>query len=514
MMAGVRARVPCPTARSHPCAPAGGSWPRRKGEVLDPESPSTPPSPATPEQRADLAAAGRRALLHDAAERASAYLDEVPHRSVRPTAAAVAAVERLREPLPEAPTDPAEVLELLDAIGSPATLASTGGRFFGFVVGATLPITLAANTLATAWDQNSAFFETTPATAMFEEVALSWLTELLGLPPETGGGFVTGATVANAAALAAARHHVLARVGWDVEADGLVGAPPVRVVVGGEVHPTVRKSLGLLGLGRNRVHEVAVDGQGRMRPDALPDLGGPSIVILQAGNVNTGAFDPFLEIAPRAREAGAWVHVDGAFGLWAAASPRLRALTRGVEQADSWATDFHKWLNVPYDSGIAFVRDPTALAAAMAVTAAYLPGAGRRNPSDFTPELSRRGRGVEVWAALRRLGRSGIVDLVERSCAHARRFADGLRDAGFEVLNDVALNQVLVAFGDAERTDAVIRALQEDGTCWCGTTSWQGRTAMRISVSSWATTPEDVERSLAAMIAAGRSAPDRPGGTR
>jgi glutamate/tyrosine decarboxylase-like PLP-dependent enzyme len=315
---------------------------------------------------------------------------------------------------------------------------------------------------------------------------------------------VTGATVANLCALAAARHRVLARAGWDVEADGLVGAPPVMVVVGEEAHPSVTKALGILGLGRRRVHRVPVDGQGRMRVDALPALRGPAIVCAQVGNVNTGACDDLAALAHRLDGSGAWLHVDGAFGLWAAASPETRPLVAGIARADSWATDCHKWLNVPYDSGLAIVRDADALQAAMAITAEYLPTESpHRNPSDFTPELSRRARGVEVWAALAALGRSGVADLVDRCCRHARRFAEGLRGADFEVLNDVVLNQVLVAFGDAERTRRAIAALQAEGTCWVGVTTWQGRTAMRISVSSWATTDADVERTLAAMVRAG-----------
>jgi len=464
------------------------------------------PPHAGNEQAEDLDPAATAALLHDAATRAAGYLDALDARGVRPDAAAVAGLERLHEPLGERPTAPGEVLALLDEVASPATLGIAGRRFFGFVCGGALPVTLAANTLATAWDQNSAFHHTTPGTATLEAVALAWLRDLFGLPAGTGAGFVTGATVANVTALAAARHAVLERAGWDVEADGLFGAPPIRVVVGGEMHPTVRKSLGLLGLGKDRVEAVGADDQGRFRADRLPDLEGPAIVILQAGNVNTGAFDPFDEIIPRAREAGAWVHVDGAFGLWARVSPALQGLAVGLELADSWATDFHKWLNVPYDSGIALVRDPTALQAAMAVTAAYLPESGARDPSDYTPELSRRARGVEVWAALKRLGRSGVRAMVERGCRQARRFAEGLDAAGFEVLNEVVLNQVLVSFGSPERTRAVIRRLQEDGTCWCGGTEWQGRTAMRISVSSWATTDDDVERCLEVMVRLGRAA--------
>jgi glutamate/tyrosine decarboxylase-like PLP-dependent enzyme len=299
---------------------------------------------------------------------------------------------------------------------------------------------------------------------------------------------------------------VLLGGGWDVEADGLFGAPPIAVVVGEEVHPTLVKSLGVLGLGRSRVVTVPVDGQGRMRADALPRIAGPTIVCVQAGNVNSGAFDPAAEIVPRAKEAGAWVHVDGAFGLWAAASPALRPLLAGFEQADSWATDAHKWLNVPYDSGLAFSRDGEALRAAMSVHAAYLPKGQVRDPSDYTPELSRRGRGVEVWAALRSLGRAGLAEMAERNCRQARRFAQGLAAAGHEVLNEVVLNQVLVSFGDPERTRRTIAAIQRDGTCWCGGTVWQERTAMRISVCSWATTDEDVERSLEAMLRCAREA--------
>jgi glutamate/tyrosine decarboxylase-like PLP-dependent enzyme len=384
-------------------------------------------------------------------------------------------------------------------------MAMEGPRFFGFVIGGALPVALASEWLAMAWDQNTALYRVTPATAVLEQVALGWMLELLGLPAGTGGAFVTGATVANFTALAAARHSVLVRAGWDVEGDGLFGAPPITVVVGAEAHPTLLKSLGLLGLGRRRVVRVPVDGQGRMRADAMPRLAGPTIVCAQVGNVNTGACDPVADVCDRAAEAGAWVHVDGAFGLWAAASPRHAHLVRGVERADSWATDGHKWLNVPRDSGFAFVRDAEALRAAMAISAEYLPSeSAQRNPADYTPELSRRARGVAVWAVLRQLGREGLAELVDRCCRHATRFAEGLRGAGFEILNEVVLNQVLVAFGDAEQTRRVIDAVQLDGTCWCGVTEWQGRVAMRISVSSWATTEADVERSLDAIVRVAR----------
>jgi glutamate/tyrosine decarboxylase-like PLP-dependent enzyme len=446
-----------------------------------------------------------RPLLESAAERAIRYLEGTKERRVSPSPDAVHALDALQESFPNSPADEAEVLNLLDEIGSPATMAMAGPRFFGWVIGGSLPAALAANWLAAAWDQNAGLFASTPIATVLEEISLRWLLEALGLPAGSGGAFVTGATVANFTALAAARHAVLARAGWDVEARGLFGAPEIQVVVGEEAHPSLIKSLGMLGLGRDRVARVPVDGQGRMRADALPQLAPPAIVCVQAGNVNTGAFDPASEIISAARRAGAWVHVDGAFGLWAAASLRYCHLVEGVAAADSWATDAHKWLNVPYDSGLAFVRSPDDLRAAMGLTAAYLPQGEHREPSQYVPELSRRARGVEIWAALKSLGRSGLADLVERCCACAGRFADGLAAMGFEVLNDVVLNQVLVSFGTPEATARVIAAIQEDGTCWCGGTVWQGRTAMRISISSWATTEADVDRSLEAMGRAARA---------
>jgi glutamate/tyrosine decarboxylase-like PLP-dependent enzyme len=442
-----------------------------------------------------------RPLLEDTAQRAIRYLDGLDARGVAPTAAALAALPALDGALPNGPSDPRDVIAELDDIASPATVAMGGPRFFGFVIGGALPVTLAANWLTTVWDQNSAIHRATVATAQIEATALRWLLDVLRLPAESGAAFVTGATVANFTALAAARHAVLARVGWNVEADGLFGAPPITVVVGAEIHPSVTKALGMLGLGRTRVTAVPVDAQGRIRLDRFPALAGPTIVCVQAGNVNTGAVDPINEIVDRARQVNAWVHVDGAFGLWAAAAPVRAGLVHGMEHADSWATDAHKWLNVPYDSGVAIVRDPHALQAAMAITAAYLPTDSTfRNPSDFTPELSRRARGVDIWAALRQLGRSGVAEMVERCCQHATRFADLLRAAGFDILNDVVLNQVLVSFGAAETTRRVIEAVQQDGTCWAGITEWQGHVAMRISVSSWATTASDVDLSVAAIV--------------
>lgn len=440
-------------------------------------------------------------LLVDASARAIRYLEGLDSRSVAPAPSAIEQLKVLDEAIPARASDPAETLRLLDEIGSPATMGMAGRRFFGFVIGGSLPVTLAANWLAGAWDQCSGLYRATPSTAYIEQIALRWLLDILQLPPGASGAFVTGATVANLCALAGARHAVLEQAGWNVEADGLFGAPPITVLVGEEVHPSLTKSLGILGLGRNRLIKVPVDQAGRMRMECLPKLSGPTIICVQAGNVNTGAFDPITEVCERAHAAGAWVHVDGAFGLWAAAAPSRAHLTQGIAKADSWATDAHKWLNVPYDCGLAFVRDPLALPAAMAIKAEYLPTeSAYRNPADFTPELSRRARGVEVWAALRSLGREGLAELIERNCAQARHFAERLSAAGFEILNEVVLNQALVSFGDAEKTQRVIQEIQDDGTCWCGVTVWQGRTAMRISVSSWATTDADVDRSVEAMI--------------
>ena len=447
-----------------------------------------------------------RELLHSVALRAARYLEDIQERRVSPSHEAVRDLARFHEPLPEGPTAPEEVIRMLDEAGSPATMGIAGRRFFGFVIGGSLPAALGANWLASAWDQNAGLFAATPISATLEEVSLRWLLDALGLPEESGGAFVTGATMANFTALAAARHAVLERVGWDVEARGLFGAPEIQVVVGEEAHPSVIKSLCMLGMGRERVVRVPVDRQGRMLSEALPALKSPGIVCVQVGNVNTGSCDPVPEICRRSHEAGAWVHVDGAFGLWAAASPRYAHLVAGAAEADSWATDAHKWLNVPYDSGLAFVRDARQLRGAMSMTAACLPQGGHREPMLYVPELSRRARGVDTWAALKSLGRSGLGELIDRNCRCARRFASGLAGAGFEILNDVVLNQVLVSFGAAEATERVIAGIQEEGTCWCGPTLWQGRVAMRISVSSWATTEADVDRSLEAMLRIARDA--------
>lgn len=438
-------------------------------------------------------------LLTDASQRALAYLDTLPDRPVRPDPAAVAALAELDTPLPEKGTADAAILDELDRIGSPGSVAMAGPRYFGFVIGGALPVTVATNWLSTAWDQNVGTI-TTPVAAELERIALGWMVDLFGLPAATGGAFVTGATVANFCALAAARNAVLNREGWNVEAKGLFDAPPIRVIVSEETHPSVTKSLGMLGLGRNRVTTVPTDADGAMRIEDFPAIDGPTIVCAQVGNVNTGASDPVAAICDRVAPDNVWVHVDGAFGMWLKASPARRDQVAGLERADSWATDAHKWLNVPYDSGIAFVRDTAALRAAMSISAAYLPVVDDvRNPADYTPELSRRARGIDVWAALKSLGRDGVAALIDRHCDQATRFAEGLAAAGFDILAPVTMNQVLVAFGDAERTERVITALQQEGTCWCGITKWQGQTAMRISVCNWSTTDADVDRSIDAM---------------
>jgi len=452
----------------------------------------------------EAALAGRPALLRDACQRALAYLGGVAERRVGPSAEAVAALGRLDFALPGPGLAAAEVLRMLDEFGSPATVASAGPRYFGFVTGGTLPAAQAAAWLGAAWDQNAALTVMSPAAARLNAVALRWVAELLALPAGTAGGFVSGATMANATCLAAGRDAVLAGHGWDAAGQGLVGAPPVTVVVGAEVHAAVRKALGLVGLGRDRAVVLPADGQGRIDPSALPPLSGPALMCLQAGNVNSGASDPFAPLIAWAREHGAWVHVDGAFGLWAAASAATAGQVAGAGEADSWATDAHKWLNTTYDCGIALVRDRSALRSAMEASAAYLPGETDAEPMHLTPQSSQRARGMEVWATLAFLGRDGVAGLVDRTCRLARRFADGMTRSGHEVLNDVVLNQVLVAFGDASRTDAVIAAVQDDGTCWCGPTVWHGRKAMRVSVSCWNTTEDDIDRSIAAVAACAR----------
>ncbi len=458
-------------------------------------------------------------LLKRTTELALEFLETLPHRRVGP----IVPIEELRAalggPLPEQGEEPLATVERLARAADPGLVGMAGPRYFGFVIGGHLPAALAADWLTSTWDQNATLYVSAPANSVAEETAAGWLLELLRLPRTASVGFTTGCMMANFTALAAARHAVLSRQGWDVETRGLYGAPEIDVVIGAEAHVTILAALQMLGLGRERVKRVPTDGQGRMEAAALrevlKDCRGPLIVCAQAGNVNTGAFDPQEEIATavhqREGEREGWLHVDGAFGLWANACPALAHLARGAERADSWATDGHKWLNVPYDSGIVIVNDPESHRAAMTIAAPYLmQTAGReRDPFDYVPEFSRRARGFTVWAALRSLGRAGIAGLVERCCALARRFADRLgREPGVEILNDVMLNQVLVRFhppggGDADAfTREVIARVQEDGTCWLGGTTWHDLAAMRISVSNWSTTEADVDRSAAAIVRA------------
>ena len=449
-------------------------------------------------------------VVRQTAERIAEYRASVADRPVAGAVDLDVVRQRLGVVLGNEPAPADVVIERLAAAVEPALVGTTGPRYFGFVVGGALPAATCADLLATGWDQLAFNATTSPAAAVVEEVAGGWLKEVLGLPSEVSFGLVTGCQAANTVGLAAARHHVLSRAGWDVEAQGLRNAPPVRVLAGAERHATIDRSLRLLGFGSGVVEEVPADANGGMQTARLAealDRGspGPTIVCLQAGNVNTGACDDLAAGCEAAHRHQAWVHVDGAFGLWAAASPATRVLTNGVEKADSWATDGHKWLNVPYDSGYIFCAHPDSHAAAMSLTAAYLVGqanraGGTRAPSDFVPESSRRARGFATWAALCELGRRGVAELVERCCARARQFADSLsRVDGVTVANAVVLNQVLVGFGDDERTDRVIAAVQRDGTCWMGGTTWRGKRLMRISVSNWTTTESDIDWSVAAI---------------
>ncbi|WP_435055321.1 pyridoxal phosphate-dependent decarboxylase family protein [Micromonospora aurantiaca (nom. illeg.)] len=446
-----------------------------------------------------------RHLFRRAADHAADYRLSLPDRPVGVPVDQAVLNEAFAGPLPDAPTPPERVLAELVAAAEPGLVATAGPRYFGFVVGGASPAATAADMLAAGWDQIAFNAVTSPAAVAAETAAGTWLKELLGIPATASTGFVTGGQAANTAGLAAARHQVLADAGWDVERRGLPGAPAVRVFAGAERHATIDRSLRLLGLGTDALHPVSTGPQGAIDPDALAaalrDAGpGPSIVCLQAGNVNTGACDDLRRACDLVHRHGGWAHVDGAFGLWAAASPTTRHLVDGLETADSWACDGHKWLNLPYDTAFAFCARPDVHAAAMSYAAAYLVGSGGAPAgADLTAESSRRARGFAVWAGLRELGRDGVAALVERCCALARRFADGLSAAGFEVVNDVVLNQVLVGFGDDARTDRVVAAVQTDGTCWAGGTTWRGRRLMRISVSNATTTEADVDRSVAAI---------------
>jgi glutamate/tyrosine decarboxylase-like PLP-dependent enzyme len=449
-----------------------------------------------------------RDALHEVLAYAERFMDELPERPVAPPATLEELRAGLGGPLPESGIDGATVTADLIKVGERGVLATAGPRFFGFVIGGAMPTTVAADWLVSTWDQNAGLYVSSPTVSVLEEVAGGWLKELLGLPAESSAAFVTGGQMANWTGLAAARDHVLRQHGWDVEAKGLQGAPQVTVIAAQERHITVDVALRYLGLGTECTRLVPCDDQARMLLEPLHDLlnqaSGPTIVCVQAGNVNTGAFDRIGEICEMAHEVGAWVHVDGAFGLWAAASHELEHLLQGHDAADSWAVDAHKWLNVPYDSGLAFTAHPEAHLAATSAHASYLIVGENREPLDWTPEFSRRARSVPVYAAIRALGRSGIAEMIERACSNARRFADQLGDRpGVEVLNDVVLNQVLVRFGDDDaKTNDVIRKVQEDGTLWLSGSTYGGRAVMRISVSNWATTAEDVDRSVEAILGA------------
>jgi glutamate/tyrosine decarboxylase-like PLP-dependent enzyme len=437
------------------------------------------------------------------------WFETLATRPVRASVTSNQLVQSLGGPLPEDGTSPADVVGLLARVGTRGTIASAGPRYFGFVVGGSLPAALAADWLVSTWDQNAGIFALSPLASTIEQITGSWLRDLAGLPSSMSFGFVTGGHMANFTSLACARHSVLRKIGWDVESDGLNGAPHIEVCVNEESHYTIFVALRLLGIGSAHVRKIPADNQGRMRADGLAavlrESKGPCIVCAQAGNVNTGSFDPLLEVADAAKERGAWLHVDGAFGLWAAVSPQYAHLVRGIELADSVSSDAHKWLNVPYDCGLVFCADESANRSAMSLAAAYIVATStERDPHEFVPEESRRARAVPVYAALRSLGRRGLAEIIERNCRQARRFGDALHAAGFEVLNEVVLNQVVVSFGRPEQTEATIAAIQQDGTCWCGGTVWQGRTAMRISVSNWSTTDDDVELSIDAIIRCAR----------
>jgi glutamate/tyrosine decarboxylase-like PLP-dependent enzyme len=440
-----------------------------------------------------------------------AFLNSLPERPVAPRASFDELIAALGGPLSEAPQDPVSIVDDLSARLEPGVAATAGPRYFGFVTGGSYPVALAADWLVSAWDQNAALHIMSPAMSALETCTARWILDVLGLPEQASVGFVTGAHTANVTALAAARHEVLRRARWDVEALGLQGAPQLTVIAGEEAHASIHAACRMIGVGSKTIMRVATDGQGRMRPDALEwalsATSGPTIVCAQVGNVNTGACDPLVEIVELTRENGAWLHVDGAFGLWAAASPAYRGLVSGLADADSWTTDGHKWLNVPYDSGMVIVRHPAAHRAAMSQTASYLtPGQGdQRDGTDWVPESSRRARAVPIYAVLRMLGRSGLADLIDRSCRLAVHMADRLSHApGVQVLNEVVLNQVLVRFSTPSGgniTDEVIAAIQTAGVCWCGGTMWAGAPAMRISISNWRTDEDDIDRSAASILA-------------
>ena len=443
-----------------------------------------------------------KALLEQAKEYTFDYLNNVSAMDAVPSAEALRTLASFEEPMPADSQSPSALLELLQSQGAKAISAQGGGRYFGFVNGGILPVSLAARWMADAWDQNSALYVMSPLTSKLEELCEIWLADLLGLPAGTAAGFVSGSSAAILCALAAARNELLKRQGWDVHQKGLWGAPPIRVVLGAQAHSSVFKALSLLGFGRDCVVAAPVDAQGRILADSLPALDSHTLLILQAGNVNSGAFDPIDALCQAAAKAGAWVHVDGAFGLWANACSARKHLTKGLEQADSWSADAHKTLNAPYDCGIVLCKHRAALASAMQATGSYIQYSEQRDNMLYTPEMSRRARAVELWAALKYLGKSGVSTLVETLCANAQYFADQLTQRGFRILNDVVFNQVLVACTSPEETKAALASIQSSGVCWCGGAVWGGEPVIRISVCSWRTTEADIDASVAAFVRA------------
>lgn len=449
-----------------------------------------------------ISAGNDHSLFEKSKQYAIDYMQTIADRKVFPEENSIIDLERFNEPLPEASTDPHDLLEMLHTYGSPATVAQTGGRYFGFVNGNILPPALAAKWLADTWDQNPALYVISPIAAQLEMVCEKWLVELLGLPDETVAGFVSGTSTATLCGLAAGRDSLLAGKGWDLPAKGLMGAPELKVVVGAQAHATVFKALSLLGLGRDRVVLVPTDKQGRIAPEDIPVLDDTTLLILQAGNVNSGAFDDFSTICAKAREAGAWTHVDGAFGLWAACSPSTRHLTAGVEFADSWSIDAHKTLNAPYDCGIILCRNRDALVNSMQASGSYIMYSEKRDNMLYTPEMSRRARGVDLWATMKTLGKNGIAALVAGLHRRAAQMAKELGKKEFQVLNQVVFNQVLVACESDELTMKTLAYIQEEGECWAGGAKWQNKDAIRLSICSWATTYEDVNRSVQSFVRA------------
>ena len=441
-------------------------------------------------------------LLDKARQFAGQYIDHLEDRPVFPTEQSLKTLDTLDQPLPEHSSDPAAVLAELHQIGTLGTVNQTAGRYFGFVNGGSLPVGLAARWLGDVWDQNTAHYVMSPISARLEEICERWIVSLLNFPPETAVGFVSGTTIANISGLCAGRNELLRRKGWDVAKQGLYGAPRIRIIAGADAHAAVHKSISMLGLGSDNVESVESDDQGRMRPDRMPHLDEAALVVAQVGNVNSGAIDPVGEICDRAHPSGSWVHVDGAFGLWACALPSMRKICNGIEKADSWSVDAHKTLNVPYDSGIILCRDREALLRAFRASASYFQWSEHRDPMNFRPSMSNRARVMELWAVLKTLGREGVQRLVEQLCQNARSFAQRLSENGFQIHNEIVFNQVLVSCGDGDLTSATVKNIQSSGECWCGGSTWQGKNVIRISVCDWATTPQHIERSVRAFVAA------------